>query len=352
MVSHVASKNISLPILSNVLLKAENGILQLMTTNLEIGIVCNVRGKVEKEGSFTVQAKTLSDYVNLLPKENVTLDLAEQSLKIECKNAKTIMKGVDATEFPLIPEIDAQNTYEVKIATLKEALVSVAFAASFDETRPEISGVYFNFKGDILTVAATDSYRLAEKKVKMEKSAASEHSVIVPGKTIHELIRILGESNGTVTIQSSDNQILFLLGETKLTSRVIEGQYPDYTQIIPKESRTHVTVDTNEFLNTVKRASLFCKPGGNDIVLRFDPDAKQVVVSATNLQIGESEARQVAKIDGDENSIVFNYKFLLDGLQNIDSEDTIIEINTNANPGLLKPAQGEGYVYIIMPIKQ
>ena len=321
LVSHIASKNISLPILNNVLLKAEKGALELLTTNLEIGIVCRVRGKVEKEGSFTVQAKTFSDYVNLLPSENITLELSEQGLKIESKKEKTIMKGIESSEFPLIPEVESGNSYEVKAGTLKEALSSVAFTVAFDESRPEISGVFFSFSDKGLTLVATDSYRLAEKRIKLEKSCGEKCQVIVPIKTIQELIRVLGEEEGLITINSSENQTLFSLGEARLTSRVVEGQYPDYQQIIPKEHRTEVTISTKEFVNTVKRASLFCKPGGNDISLKFFPATGEVDISAANLQVGESEAKQEASIKGEENNIIFNYRFLLDGLQNIKSEE-------------------------------
>lgn len=352
LVSHIASKNISLPILNNVLLKAEGGTLQLMTTNLEIGIICHVRGKIEKEGAFTVQAKTLNDYINLLPHENITLEEVDQSLKIGCRQAKTTMKGVEASEFPIIPVVEEKEVYEIESRTLKEALSSVAFAVAFDESRPEISGVYFEFKDNWLILAATDSYRLAEKKVPLGKSAAKEHRVIVPIRTIQELIRVLSDSGEMVTIHSNENQILFSLGETRLTSRVIEGQYPDYQQIIPKEHQTRITLDTKEFINTVKRASLFCKPGGNDIMLKFYPTPGEVVVSAANLQVGESEAKQEAEIEGVENNITFNYRFLLDGLQNTISEQCQLEVNTNMSPGLLRPKGKDDYLYIIMPIKQ
>jgi len=350
-VSHIASKNISLPILSNVLLKAEKGILELMTTNLEMGVVCRVRGKVENEGSFTVQAKTLSDYVSLLPKENVSMELKDQNLKIEGKNSKTLMKGAEASEFPLIPQIETKSTYRIKIDVLKQALVSVAFAVSFDETRPEINGVFFNFEGDVLTLAATDSYRLVERKVKLEK-AVEPLKIIVPIKTIQELVRIMDEENENIEISNNENQILFSLGETKLTSRLIEGQYPDYQQIIPSEHRTRVYVNTKDFTNTIKRASLFCKAGSNDILLKFVPADNEIIVSANNLQVGESEARQTAEIEGSDNNIIFNHRFLLDGLQNVNSTECVIEINTNTNPGLLKAKGQEDYLYIIMPIKQ
>ncbi len=351
LVSHIASKNISLPILSNVLIEAKMGDIKLSTTNLEMGMVCKVRGKVEKEGTFTVQAKTLSDYINLLPKENISLELVDQNLVIQSENSKTTMKGMESSEFPLIPQLNPEVIIEIKASKLKEALNSVSFAVSFDDTRPEINGVFFNFNDKKLILAATDSYRLAEKMIELDNSV-SQKGFIVPIKTIQELVRIIDDEEEMLEIKISDNQILFLIGGAQLSSRLIEGQYPDYQQIIPTEHKTEAVLNTTDFINTVKRASLFCKSGSNDILLKILPDVNEVQVSANNLQIGESEAKQTAEITGQENDIIFNYRFLLEGLQNIEDTECVLNINTNTNPGLLKPKNEQNYVYIIMPIKQ
>ena len=351
LVSHIASKNISLPILSNVLLKTEEGILKLMTTNLEMGIICKVRGKVEKEGSFTVQAKTITDYINLLPKENIVIELEEQNLKIKSSNSKTSMKGMEASEFPLIPQIDSEENIEINGKILKEALNSVAFSVSFDDTRPEINGVYFNFINNTLVLAATDSYRLAEKIITLKKET-KEQSFIVPIKTIQELVRIIGDEDENLLIKTNDNQAVFSIAGARLSSRLIEGKYPDYKQIIPKEHKTLTILNTSDLIKTVKRASLFCKAGSNDILIKFAVEGKEIIISANNMQIGESEAKQEVNIEGEENNIIFNYRFLLEGLQNIDDEECVLEINTNTNPGLLRPKNKKDYVYIIMPIKQ
>ncbi len=350
-VSHIASKNISLPILSNVLLKTEEGILKLMTTNLEMGIVCKVRGKVEKEGSFTVQAKTMSDYINLLPKENIVIELEDQNLKIKSNNSKTSMKGIESSEFPLIPQIESKENIEINGKILKNALNSVAFSVSFDDTRPEINGVYFNFTSNSLVLVATDSYRLAEKTIVLNKEVRDQN-FIVPIKTIQELVRIIGDEDETLLIQTNDNQVVFSIDGAKLSSRLIEGKYPDYKQIIPNEYKTLTVLNTSDLIKTVKRASLFCKAGSNDILIKFVIENNEIIISANNMQIGESEAKQEAKVEGVENNIIFNYRFLLEGLQNIEDEECILEINTNTNPGLLKPKNNKDYVYIIMPIKQ
>lgn len=351
LVSHVASKNISLPILNNVLIKAEKGGLTLMTTNLEIGIITQVRGKVEREGSITVQAKTLNDYVALLPKENIELELVDQTLHVRATKAKTSMKGVDPSEFPLIPVVEAQREISLPAAQLKEALTSVAFAAAYDETRPEISGVLFQFNGTNLTLAATDSYRLAERTMTLAESVPEYH-VIIPMRTAQEIIRIIQEVGDTVNIRSNDNQIVFTTGGVSLTSRIIEGHYPDYRQIIPQESVTRAIVQVRAFANTVKQASLFCKPGSNDILLIFDKPAGRITVSATNVQIGASESQYETEIAGESNDIIFNHRFLQEGLQNISTDECVIELTTNSSPAVIKPKEKDDYVYIIMPIKQ
>lgn len=351
-VSHIASKNISLPILSNVLLKAGKGGLEMLTTNLEIGIICQVRGKIEKEGSFTVQAKILNDYISLLPNDRIDIELIDKELKIQSKYSKTIIKGMDASEFPIIPQVEAKDEYLVKIRDFKETLARVAFAVAFDESRPEINGVYMNFYNHQLTMAATDSYRLAEKTISLEKASGKKQGVIVPLKTTQELIRILGDDDEVLTIIISENQIQFTFGEVKLISRLVEGQYPDYKQIIPKEYQTKVTANAQEFIKTVKAASLFCKTGVNDVALQITPAEKGINVLATNVQIGENISSLPAEIEGEEINIVFNYRYLLDGLQNIETDEVVLEINTNVNPGLLRPKGDKNYFYIIMPIKQ
>jgi len=349
-VSHIASKNISLPILSNVLLKSEGGILKLLTTNLEIGVVCRVRGKVEKEGSFTVQAKTLTDYISLLPKENIIIEVVDQNLKIQGRDSKTLMRGIEASEFPIIPTVEPVNTCQISAQELKKALASVSFAVSQDETRPEINGVFFSIKGEALILVATDSYRLVEKKLKLAKNSG-EYNMIIPIRTIQELLRIITDQE-TITIGSNENQILFSLDEIQLTSRLIEGHYPEYEHLIPQEHKTSAIMETQDFTNTIKRASLFCKSGSNDIVLKFFSANREIVVSATNAQVGESEAKQSAEIKGEDNNIVFNYRYLLGGLQNIGDDDCCLEMSDNTKPGLLKPKNKQDYIYIIMPIKQ
>jgi len=351
-VSHIASKNVTLPILSNVLIRAEQGQIKLSATNLEIGVFCALRGKIEEEGSFTVQARLLSDYINLLPNVRIDFRLEDGSLHIESEAGKTIIKGSPADEFPLIPQVEKKIGHELGAKTFRRAVGQVIFAAAFDESRPEISGVFMNFDKNELVLAATDSYRLAEKRIDLERAAKTAKSVIVPVKTLQELIRIVDDEVEKVEIYLSENQILFNFDEVGIISRLIEGQYPNYQQIIPREKQTVVKLNGQELIKAVKSASLFCKPGINDVGLEVNTADKKVVVSAFNTQVGENVTTLLGEVSGENNSIVFNYRYLLDGLQNIDDENVFLELNNSASPGVIKPESKTDYIYLIMPIKQ
>ncbi|MDD5043720.1 MAG: DNA polymerase III subunit beta [Patescibacteria group bacterium] len=359
-VGHIASKNTNLPILGNVLIEAKEGGVKLRATNLEIGVSCIIRGKVDEEGEFTVQSKVFSDYIALLPKEKVDLTLEDQELIVSCDNYHTKIKGVPAVDFPLIPQIDKKNPIICGVRELKEALAQVGFAVSLSNTRPEIGGIFFKVNDSQLILAATDSYRLAEKKIKLKQGLNTENSVIIPSKTIQELSRILGglkkegeeESEDNVEIYFGENQILFVYNGVEIISRLIEGQYPDYNQIVPKDFKTECFVGVADVANAVKTASLFARSGIYDVTLNFNPADDNVEVSAVNNQLGENKAKVVAKITGADNKIVLNYRYLLDGLNNLGKEEAKMELIDADNPCIIRPANTEGYLYIVMPIKQ
>jgi len=359
-VGHIAGKNVNLPILNNIMIKIEGGNIKMLATNLEIGIVTMVRGKIEKEGAYTVDAKIISECINLLPNKKVGLELKDGVLAVDSDNYKVKIRGQSAEEFPLIPEVDKKNYYSAPIEEFKKAVTQVMFAVSLSESRLELSGVMFNFNGAGLTLAATDSYRLAEKNIKIKTNNREEKKIIVPAKTLQELIRILSGFQASaveaedqeIKFYISENQILFTCGSTELVSRLIEGQYPDYQQIIPTTSKTKAISQRAELIRAVKLASLFSKTGINDINLDFPKGKNQVVVSSVSGQTGENVTSLEAKVSGEDNGIVVNYRYLLDGLNNIDSELVRLEIVDGNTPCLLKSDKETDYLYIIMPIKQ
>lgn len=359
-VSHGTGKNINLPILNNILIKAHKNSVELISTNLEIGIIHKLRGKVEEEGEFTVDAKIITDYVNLLPSENVEIEDINDELKIECENYKTKIRGESAKEFPLIPTVDQSNYYSCGVSDLKKALNSVVFAVSNSENRIELSGVLFDFNDNRLIMVATDSYRLAERYVNVKASGDFiDQKLIVPARTVQELLRILSsynsedlafEQDGAVRISISDNQILFTIDSVDLVSRLINGQYPDYKQIIPDKNKTEVVANKSDLLRAVKAAAIFSKIGINDINLEFKDN--KIIISASSGQSGESRVDLDAEINGIDNEVAINYRYLIDGLNNIDSDKVKMKMVSGNTPCILTSEKEDSYLYVVMPIRQ
>ncbi|MDD5528356.1 MAG: DNA polymerase III subunit beta [Patescibacteria group bacterium] len=364
-VSHLAGKNANLPILNNILVEVKKEGVRLVTTNLEIGITHFIRGKVEKEGNFTVDAKIFADYINLLPNKKIDLIKEDGVLKVECENFKTKIKTEASEDFPLIPQIEKKNKKTVRAGDFKNALAKVVFASANSETRLELSGVLFTISKNKLVLAATDSYRLAEKELEITEEAGEikdkiveEQKVIVPSRTIQEILRIMAgleQAEGAekeLDFYINDNQILFVIGNTELISRLIEGQYPDYRQIIPAAGKTTATLNRSELIRAIKASALFSKSGINDINLDFPEGKNQVIVSSASGASGENIVKIEAETKGIDNGIIINYQYLLDGLNNIDEETIRLEVIDGNTPCLIKPSSEKGYLYIIMPIKQ
>ncbi len=359
-VSHIAGKNQNLPILSNIKIEAKDGNISFIATDLEIGIVHKIRGKIEKEGAYTVDAKLIYDYISLLPaNKKVKIEKKDPFLNIESESYKTKIKGIEAEEYPLIPEFKNDLSWTINAKDLRQSLSQVVFAVSNSDTRIELTGVLFAFGNNSLTLVATDSHRLTEKtiKAKQNKNKKTETgNIIVPARTLQELLRILSnlnESEGQeIEIHVNDNQIMFIINQTELVSRLIEGQFPDYKQIIPTNHKTKAIASRNELIRAVKASSLFSQDKICDISLDFPKNQNKILVSAVSAQKGESIAEVEAIINGNDNGVTINYRYLLDGFNNIDTENIIIEIIDSNTPCLIKPENDDSYIYIVMPIKQ
>ncbi|MBI3115608.1 MAG: DNA polymerase III subunit beta [Candidatus Kerfeldbacteria bacterium] len=348
-VSHVATRNVSLPILNNVLIQAEPGSIKLSATNLEIGVRCLLRGKVERAGRFTVNGKLFADYVALLPKDRVDVSLDGTALHVTSPGSKTTIRGASADEFPVIPEVKRDHSMKVPGADVKAAITRVIFAAAADEARPEISGVLIQARDKTLTLAATDSYRLAEQRLDLPQAVGREAKVILPSRSLQEVLRTLGDE--PVELILEENQALFAYDDVELTTRLIEGRYPDYAEIIPASHETTLEVGRGELINAVKQASLFCKHGVYDVTLESDGE-KKLVVRAANTQAGEHETELTVKGTGGATSIVFNYRYLLDGLGAMPTDTVVLELGSSSSPGLLRSKGARGGLYLIMPIRQ
>jgi DNA polymerase-3 subunit beta len=355
--SHIGTKNVNLPILSNVLLKADQGGLKLVSTNLEIALTCSIRGKVEQSGEYTVPSKLFYDFVSLLPDDRVDIDLHDNGLFISCNKSKTTINGISASEFPLIPPVVGETKYSLSVLDFKKALSQTLFSTALNEARPELTGVYMKFGNGRLTMASTDSYRLSEVEIKAS-SHDGEHDVIVPQRTLSELNRVFGvfkddvEASESVVIEIASNQVVFRYGPVELISRTIEGIFPDYKLIIPKKYETKVVVKKRDLQQTIKSVSLFSKQGLYDIKMTTENGA--LVLSAQDAIRGKNDASLKCDVSGVQNTISLNYKYVLDGLSAINTDEVEVRIIDSSNPFVMMPHgnESEKFIYIVMPIRQ
>ena len=360
LISGITSKNVNLPILNNVLIKVENQKVELITTNLELAITTQLRSQIEEEGSFTVPAKTLYDFVNLLSDEKVELSVKENELEVRCGKSATKIKGSTSEEFPVLPTVEEGDGFLLSSDEFKKGLDKVIQAAAKHDIRPELAGVLFDFneynEGQ-LTMAATDSYRLAEKKLKLNQGKEKKR-LIVPARTAQEINRVLAlvknseSSEQSTRLVVTDNQIVVRCSDVELISRLVAGKYPDYTQIIPKEFKTTAILPVNKTVKEVKAASLFTTTGVNAVSLTVLPEKGMVGLSSASAQAGEHKSEIVSEIEGGENSILLNHRYVLDGLGNMEDEECELKIVNKDNPCLFKPKEDKSYLYIVMPIRQ
>jgi DNA polymerase-3 subunit beta len=332
-VEKIVGKNLSLPILDNVLISTEDNFLSLSSTDLETAIKLWILTKIIKKGKVVVPAKFLSSFVSLLPNEKIILEEKKQGLYIECKSFKNQIQGFNPEEFPLIPEFKDLEFIEVDNKKFCQGLAQIVDVASPSQSRPEISGIYFIFSKNILKIVATDSFRLAEKNITLEEMVKRDVSFILPQKPARELINTLGEKEGKIKIYFSPNQTMFEFPmkeaphpQVQIFSRLIEGEYPNYEEIIPKKFKTHVIVKRDEFLNQVKAASLFSGKI-NEIKIKINPQVKEIEIFAQDPDIGESQSTVPAKIEGEAIEASFNHKFLTDGLLNIKSSEIVFDLS-------------------------
>lgn len=355
----VTGKSTNLPILANVLIKADEQKVEVIATNLELAIVANLRAKVEETGSFTVPARTLNDFINLLSDDKIDLEQKDSELLVKCGKSSTKIKGAPADEFPVVPTNEEGTGFSVSAEALKEGLTQVMPATAKSDIRPELSGMFFGFNFNAfsgLTLAATDSYRLAEKKIKLAQGQG-EFKVIVPSHTAQEIIHVLsltkdneGETN--VRLLLSENQIVMHYDNVRLVSRLVDGQYPDYVQIIPKDFKTMAEFRTAQLVKEIKAASLFTTAGVNAVSFDFKVNEETVKISSLSTQTGEHSSELKVEVKGENNSILLNHRYLLDGLSNISSEMTVFKMINSDSPCLFLPAGDDSFLYIVMPIRQ
>ncbi|MGB9743514.1 MAG: DNA polymerase III subunit beta [Minisyncoccales bacterium] len=364
LVSRIPVKSVNLPILNNILISVKKNFLTLITTDLELGIKWQSLVKTEKEGQVVVPIKILSNFINFLPNKQITLETSGFDLKIICDNYQTIIKGNNPDEFPIFPQISNKEKIEVPINLFCEGINSVVNITNPSLIKPEISGVYFSFQKKLIIIAATDSFRLGEKKLYLESlNNINNYSLIIPQRAAKEIVNIFGEKEGDLTIYFSPNQLLFETTskefhqpEIQFISRLIEGDYPNYQEIIPTKYETTLIFPLTELINQIKLASLFSSRA-NEIKLKTEPSKHQLKISSQNLDVGEHQSFILGQVKGKAIEISFNHRFLLEGLLNLENlsrqkkAEVVLNLINSEKPAVLRLKDDDSYLYLVMPIK-
>ena len=357
-VSHAVASKSTLPVLSNILITTDGGRLRLQATNLEVGITCWIGAKVEDEGAVTIPAKLLSDFVGNLPNDAVVMSLDErtQTVHLHCARSEANIKGIEAEEFPSIPSVDGSDlTIRLQPDVLKDAINQVAFAAAGDDTRPVLAGVLLKLADTGLTMAATDGFRLAVKTLELPAPVPVAQEVIVPARALVELARIMeDESEVEITITPSGGQVLFHSGSVDLVSRLIDGKFPDYARIIPKQYNTRAVMDRGAFLQAARQASVFAVASANIAKITLDAGAEfgpgRLVLSANAAEVGDNSTELEGQINGEGGQIALNVRFLQEALNAQPTPQVGFEMQTKAAPGVFRPVGDDSLLIIVMPM--
>ncbi len=346
-VAKVANTRNTLPILANVMLKTVGTRLTIAATNLDIAITHYIGSKVQEEGSVTVPARLMQDFVSSLPSGVIELELDDYKLHIRTEKYKSVINGVSAEEFPVMPAIGKGKTWYIAAKTLKRGLQQTIIAASNDEARPVLTGVYLHTHGDSLYIVATDSYRLAEKNL---GKTAEEVSLLIPVSAMQDLLRIIGDLDEDIEITHDEQQVLFKAGDVELMTRLVDGTYPDYRKLIPTEFTIQAQIKRSDFVNVTKVSSLFARESAGSVTLAVNEEEKSLHIRSIASQLGENTSTADAKATG-TGEITLNSKYLLDALGVMSGDDVELCFNGKVEPCVIREAKESDYTHIIMPLK-
>ena len=351
-VTHVIDTNVTLPVLNNILIRCQGKKVHFSATNLEMAVNYSMEADVVNEGAVTVPAKLFSSYVGLVRDDQLECSVVEGlTLAMNSAGSKTKMKCIASDEYPTISAIDELVSFELEREGLPESIHQVCFAASAMNSRPVLAGVFIDVDGKDLTMVATDSFRLSEKKMKLSSPVKQPASCIIPSRAIIEFARLCSKDTSAEKAQiiMGKNQILFRIGAIELYSRLIEGNFPNYRQILPRSIRTSTTLHTNDQALAVKRVNLFAKENNNKVLFDFQKDKLKISTPAT--QIGEEEGELPIALDGDPGTIALNSEFVLDVLNHLGADQVEVGINDAKSPAVFKAVGKDDFVHIIMPLK-
>ncbi len=346
-VSRVANNKGTLPILGNILLKVENNLFSATATNLDIGITKFIGSKIEKEGKITVPSGLLSSFVASLPSEVINLELEGNKIKINTKQYNSVINGISAEEFPILPVIEKGQSFSLPAQDFKKGLNHVLFAASNNDSRPVLTGVYFYSKDGFIYLVATDSSRLSEFKL---SKTNKEFKILIPASAMNDLVKIMDDEVETLNVVCDDKQVLFKFTDTELISRLLENNYPEYQTLIPKTFSYKATLLKTDLVNAVKISSLFAKETAGSLNIEINEQQQEVIINSLASQVGENSARAKAKVIGN-GGVTLNSRFILEALNVIESNKVNFYFNSKTEPVLISDPNEPNYTHIIMPLK-
>lgn len=356
-VSRAVSPRSTLPVLANVLVATDEGRLRLSATNLELGITCWIPAKIEDEGSTTVPARTFNDLVSTLPVDKVemSLNVRTQTLNVRCGASNTDIKCIDSQEFPPMPVPDLAQGINLNVADLKEMIQQVAFAASTDEARPVLTGVQMTAEQNILTLSAADGFRLSIRKAELSSPVDRPIKAIIPARALSELARIAGDSETIIMLlPPGRGQVIFRMMNAELVSQLIEGVFPDLSQVIPRSYLTRSVLTTSAFLKACRQAEIFAREGSHIARVSISPGGEMqpgtVEISGQSEETGSNQTVVDGNIEGSALVIAFNVRFLREVLDVIKTPSVALETNTETSPGVIRPVGEDHFLHVIMPM--
>ncbi len=355
-VSRAVATRSTLPITQNVLIATDQSRLKLAATNLEIAISCWLGAKIEEEGSITIPARILTEFINSLPNDKIDIALTQRTLQLKCARFEARINGLDAQDFPPIPRVADGLATKIEIQALSNGINQVTFAAATEESRPVLTGVQLEFDGDKLAMAAADGFRLAVHDTSLMSAVKNKTSIIVPARALNELGRFLSDQEEPVeiTVNQQKSQVLFKLKNIEMVSQLIQGAFPNYSQLIPQSYVTRAVVDVAEFLRAIRMASIFARDGSGIVRLVVSPGVEltpgKMNISARAEEVGDNVGEIDALIDGEAAKIAFNAKYLSDVLSVLDEKQVALETTTSSSPGVLRPVGTDNYLHVVMPM--
>ena len=348
-VSKGMSARSTLPILDGILMSASDGAIQLQATDLEVSVRRSCPALVEKEGNVVVPGKLLTEIVRNLPEAAVTIETEGETAHIRCQQTSFTVKTLNAADFPKFPEVVVDKTVSLPASVMAAVVRRVSRSVSRDETRATLTGVLVVVEGPSLRMVSTDSYRLAMSEIVLEQEIGESIEVVVPGRALDEVTRLASDGQD-IKVGLSENQIIFEFGETAFVTRRIEGTFPNYRQIIPKDTGTSVEISGEDLSAAVKRVSLMALHN-SPIKIAVNAADQTLTLSAATQDVGDASEDLMVKVDGEDVGIAFNHSFFMDGLSSAGSETVRLEITNKDKPGLIKSVSEEGFLYVLMPVR-